>query len=269
VKRLVVTADDVGLHRGMTEGAIEAHRNGVVTACSVVANGVAFEHAVEQLRATPELSVGVHLTLVEERPLSTGGTTLVGSNGLFHESYLAFVPRFAARMISIAEVERELRMQIERVLAAGFSVAHLNGHQHLHLLPRLFALVDRLAAEYRVPSVRIVRERRRGWSGRSGSIAALSALGVRARRKARSATNDRTIGVAMAGHLASPEAIIELLDEVEGTTELVCHPGLGTGELAAAYRWEYQWEAETRALCDPRLEPAMKERGIALVRPGA
>src|SRR4051794_33530066 len=70
--RLIVTADDVGLDRGMTEGAIRAHREGIVTACSVVANGREFDDAVARLRDTPSLEVGVHLALVEERALTTG-----------------------------------------------------------------------------------------------------------------------------------------------------------------------------------------------------
>ena len=65
LRRLIVTADDVGLHPGMTAGAIRAHRDGIVTACSLVANGVAFYDAVERLREVPSLEVGVHLTLVE------------------------------------------------------------------------------------------------------------------------------------------------------------------------------------------------------------
>src|SRR3954451_669240 len=69
-RRLIVTADDVGLHPGMTAGAIRAHREGIVTACSVVANGVAFFDAVERLRDVPSLEIGVHLTLVEERSLT-------------------------------------------------------------------------------------------------------------------------------------------------------------------------------------------------------
>ena len=72
MKQLIVTADDVGLHRGMTEGTIRAHSEGIVTACSVVANGAAFEHAVERLRDMPALAVGVHLSLVEERPVIAG-----------------------------------------------------------------------------------------------------------------------------------------------------------------------------------------------------
>src|SRR3954469_12424652 len=105
-RRLIVTADDVGLHPGMTAGAIRAHREGIVTACSLVANGVAFYDAVERLREVPSLEVGVHLTLVEERSL-TGMPV--------PSSYVGFL----LGQKDVGAIERELRAQIERVLAAG------------------------------------------------------------------------------------------------------------------------------------------------------
>src|SRR5262249_46755977 len=134
-RRLIVTADDVGLDRGMTEGAIRAHREGIVTACSVVANGREFDDAIARLRDAPSLEVGVHLTLVEERALTTGQP--------MPRNYVRFVLG-GARM----DIERELRAQIEKVLATGLRVTHLNGHQHLHQLPRVRRVVSRLANEY-------------------------------------------------------------------------------------------------------------------------
>lgn len=245
-KKLIVTADDAGLHPGMTAGAIEAHRRGIVTACSVVANGAAFEDAVARLRDVPSLAVGVHLTLVEERPLTSMR---------FPKKYTSFVPLYLLRAIGMAGIERELRAQIERVLATGLPVTHLNGHQHLHLLPRIFAVVARLAQEYGIPYIRIVDDR--GGAARPLSMRALSLLGRRARAPF---TNDRTIGVAAAGHL---DDVVPLLDHVEGVTELVTHPGLGV----SGYGWGYAWEQETRALCDPRLPGELAARGIELVAP--
>lgn len=268
MKRLIVTADDVGLHRGMTEGAIRAHLEGVVTACSVVANGAAFEHAAERLREVPSLAVGVHLTLIEERPLSHAPRSLVGRNGLFRENYLSFVPRYCTGRIHMDEIDRELRMQIERVLGAGLVITHVNGHQHLHLLPRIFDLVQLLAEEYAIPYVRIVDERRRGRSPRDAAIATLSSLGRRARKRALVATNDRTIGVGVAGRIASAGDLAALLDDVDGTTELVSHPGIGE-EIARAYSWGYAWQSETDALCDPVLREAIARHGIELVAPGS
>jgi predicted glycoside hydrolase/deacetylase ChbG (UPF0249 family) len=244
---LIVTADDVGLHRGMTEGAIRAHREGIVTACSIVANGAAFDDAVDRLRDIPTLEVGVHLALVEEKPLTPIR---------FPRKYTSFVPLYLARMISIADIERELRAQIERVLKSGLRVTHLNGHQHLHLLPRIFRVVRALAREYTIPYVRIVDDH--GGSARVLSMRALSFLGRGA--KTAGLTNDRTIGVAIAGHLAD---VVPLLEHVRGVTELVTHPGLGV----SGYAWGYDWERETRALCDAHLREELSVRSITLAAP--
>lgn len=246
MKKLIVTADDVGLHRGMTEGAIRAHREGIVTACSIVANGTAFDDAVARMRDVPSLEVGVHLTLVEERPLTAM---------TFPKKWPLFVPLFLARRISLDAVERELRAQIEKVLAAGLRVTHLNGHQHLHVLPRLFALVTSLSREYSIGYVRTIDDR--GSSSRRLPMMALNFLGRRAH-----GTNTRTIGVADAGHRRD---IVPLLDHVDGVTELVTHPGVGV----EGYAWGYDWEAETRALCDPRLREEIARRGIALTAPSS
>jgi predicted glycoside hydrolase/deacetylase ChbG (UPF0249 family) len=241
-RRLIVTADDVGLHRGMTEGAIRAHRDGIVTACSVVANGAAFDDAVARLRDVPSLEVGVHLTLVEER-------SLTGMR--FPRSYAGFV----LGRKDFAAIEREMRAQIERVLATGLRVTHLNGHQHLHMWPGVFRITMRLANDYGIGYVRRVRDRGgKGGVVRRLLIAALNAFG----------SGGSTIGVMEAGHLTA-DRIIDLLPYVGGTTELVTHPGVGVD----AYRhWRYAWDAETEALCDPRVRQAIVDGGIELVAPG-
>lgn len=246
INKLIVTSDDAGLHRGMTEGAIRAHRDGIVTACSVVANGAAFEDAVDRLKDTPTLEVGVHLTLVEERPLTAMR---------FPKKYTTFAPLYVLRAIPMSKIERELRAQIERVLRSGLRVTHLNGHQHLHVLPRLFALVARLAKDYGVPYVRIVDDL--GGAERALSMRVLSMLGRRARA---SFTNDHTIGVANAGHLRD---VLPLLDHVRGVTELVTHPGVDV----SGYEWGYAWDDETRALCAKGLKEEIARRGIELTAP--
>ena len=240
MKRLVVTADDVGLHRGMTEGAIRAHKEGIVTACSISANGRDFDDAVARLRDVPSLEVGVHLTLVEEKSLTTGKT----------------MPRnHAAFVFSAKDVEPELRAQIERVRHSGLRITHLNGHQHLHLWPTVFPIVTKLAVEYGIRYVRRVND----WGGRAG-LGRRAAIGV-LRLLGRGGTNDRTIGVVEAGHLTNVEP---LLDRVEGLTELVTHPGVA---VDAYPHWRYDWDSETRALCAPGLREAISTRGIALVTP--
>lgn len=270
MKTLVVTADDVGLHPGMTRGAVQAYDRGIVTACSVVANGRAFEEAVDILKDRPRLDVGVHLTLVGERPLSPPERvpSLVDGRGAFLKDFRAFTRRYLLGGIAAAEVEQELRRQIERLQAAGLPVVHANSHQHLHVLPRVFEIVLRLAEEHRIPFVRIPREPMAfRLSPRSLQIGILNRIGGTARRRLEVSgsvrSTDRTVGVVEAGGL-NVERLSHILEGVEGLTELVCHPGMGDESLAAEYDWGYGWDRETAALCDPRLPEMLRSRGIGL-----
>lgn len=269
-KRLIVTADDAGLHPGMTSGALAAHEAGIVTAVSVSPNGRAFDDAAARLRERPELDVGAHLTLVGESPLAPSRQvrSLLGRDGRLLPAWPAFARRWLLGRIRPDEAETELRRQIERLLGAGLSVVHLNSHQHLHVLPGLFDLVLRLAEEHRISWVRIPAEPAAALptSPRAAQIALLNALGRRARRRLRPGgpqTARRTLGVLTAGHL-TVEALGRSLDQAGEVSELVCHPGLGDAALAGEYAWGYAWDAETAALCDPRVPDLLRESEIEL-----
>jgi len=271
LRTLVVTADDVGLHPGMTLGALKAHDEGIVTACSVVATGPALDDAVERLRERPGLDVGVHLTFVGERPLSPPERvrSLLAPDGAFLPGFRAFAARYALGRIDDADLEAELRQQIERLLAAGLRLVHANSHQHLHVLPRVFETVLKLAEEYRIPWVRVPRDpvapalSPRG-ALRALEIGILNRIGGAARRQAKGRnvrTPDRTVGILDAGRL-TPERLVHILRDVENVTELVCHPGIGDEALKTAYDWGYGWDGETAALCDPGMRKAIRDGGI-------
>ncbi len=68
MKNLIVNADDLGWTEGVNRGIADAHRNGIVTSASLLANGAAFESAVEMARSAPALGVGVHLNLNDGNP---------------------------------------------------------------------------------------------------------------------------------------------------------------------------------------------------------
>src|SRR5262249_60578911 len=102
------------------------------------------------------------------------------------------------------------------------------------------------------------------------TLAGLNHLGRRARRQLRDhpriAAPQRTLGLLDAGHL-TVERLSRALRFVDGRTgvaELVCHPGLGDRELAAAYGWDYRWDAETAALCDPRVPGMLRDAEVEL-----
>ena len=70
--RLIVNADDFGWTRDVNEGIVYAHRNGILTATTMMAGGTEFEHAVRLARETTSLDVGCHLTLLQTASALTG-----------------------------------------------------------------------------------------------------------------------------------------------------------------------------------------------------
>jgi len=234
--------------------------------------GRAFDQAARLARETPGLDIGIHLTLVEERPLLPAHEipSLVGPEGRFLSHADRFVLRYLAGRIALAEVRRELAEQCRRVLDAGLSPSHVDSHQHLHLLPRLLEVVLELCREFGIPTIRLVHEpwvvRQVGRTppARIGQALILNALSRRAGLRQRSGV-DGFLGFLCAGRLDERE-MLRLLEHLpnHGTWELGCHPGLPDGETPYPH-WGYHWENELAALTSPRVRALVERRGIRLV----
>ena len=60
IKKLRINADDFGLTKGVTDGVLYAHLNGIVTHTSIMAQGLDFQRAVQIAKDTPSLGIGCH-----------------------------------------------------------------------------------------------------------------------------------------------------------------------------------------------------------------
>jgi len=69
VKQLIITADDFGAAVEVNEGVERAHRDGILSAASLMVAGAAAGDAVTRAKAMPQLRVGLHLVLVEGKPV--------------------------------------------------------------------------------------------------------------------------------------------------------------------------------------------------------
>lgn len=59
-RKLIVSADDFGLDRQITDAIIDCHVNGIVTSTSLIANAPATVHACSRAKDISSLAVGVH-----------------------------------------------------------------------------------------------------------------------------------------------------------------------------------------------------------------
>ena len=151
--RLVIRCDDVGMCHAVNRAFGELVAAGLPLSASVMTPCPWFLEAAAILARHREVSVGVHLTLNSEWESYKWGPvagrsrvpSLVDANGYLLPSEAAF----AARGPDLAEVEVELRAQIDRALVAGLKVDYLDAHmQTAYSTPALRALVEKLAREY-------------------------------------------------------------------------------------------------------------------------
>jgi hopanoid biosynthesis associated protein HpnK len=285
MKQLIVNADDFGLTKRVSEGIVDAHRHGVVSSTTLMANGGAFEAAVALRRQAPHLGIGVHLNLSEGIPVSPALRipSLLNARGRLYLTPGRLWRAIVTRQVSLADVETELRAQIAKIQRAGILPTHCDGHKHVHVLPGVSDIVIRLAREFSIPSVRCPLEEPPGLfdmlDNRRISRASVlkqylvgrgvSALARRFRQKlaeAGLACPTHFYGISQTGFLDA-RGIHEVLRQLpEGTSELMCHPGYADAALAkTGTRLLVQREIEKFALCSPFLGSFLEVSGIRLV----
>ncbi len=222
---MIINADDLAWSRSVDRGIIEAHRAGMVTSASLLATGASFDHAVSLAQATPSLSVGMHLSFYRGTtilaPERVSGIT--GPDGLLLGSWTSIVSRLVAGTFDLGQLEGELRAQVDRAREAGIQPTHLDGEKHLHLWPSVFDIVCRLAVEYDIREVRVVRER----PSVRPIPAGLTWLSARAARVAKGCglvVSDATIGLTEAA--TDLAALARLLRRARAPhVEFIVHPG--------------------------------------------
>ncbi|MFJ7684938.1 chitin disaccharide deacetylase [Peribacillus butanolivorans] len=145
--KLIVNSDDFGYSRGINFGIIDSHKYGILNSATLMTNMPGAEHAFELAKENPKLQVGIHLVLTCGRPLLDNVSSLVDDNGNFKK----LNDLYKHKGIILEDVEREWTAQIEKFLASGITPTHFDSHHHVHTLPELLPVVQRLSKKYSLP----------------------------------------------------------------------------------------------------------------------
>ncbi len=251
--RLIITADDFGAAPEVNEAVALAHTQGVLTAASLMVGAPAAEEAVAIARALPTLRVGLHLVLVEGRPVLAPSkvSALVGPDGRF----LTDMARLGAAIFFRADARRQIAAEIEAQFAAfaatGLALDHANAHKHFHLHPTICGLMIRVGRRHGLTAVRAPVEPRAILRAiepdTPGTLADVFVDGwarlARARlRGAGLAVPDQVFGLAWSGAMTERRlaGLIEHLPP--GLTEIYTHPAIREGYRDSAPGYHYRDE---------------------------
>jgi chitin disaccharide deacetylase len=271
VKRLIVTADDYGAAPEVNQAVERAHRDGILSAASLMVAGAAANDAVQRARVMPGLRVGLHLVLVDGRPVLPAAAVpdLVDKSGNFRND----MARSGAAMFFLPRVRAQLAAEIEAQFAGfeatGLKLDHVNAHKHFHLHPTIAALIVKLGKKHDVRGARVPLEPQavlgRIEKHKVSGVVALTApfaRGLRSRfRRAGITAPDHVFGLAWSGAMTVTRlaGLIEHLPE--GLSEIYTHPATGPYPGSAP---GYLYGEELAALTDPGLAGLIAAKGIRM-----
>ncbi len=271
VRSLAITADDYGLDAAVNRGIEVLAASGYITGTSVMLHAEAVLDRVDHLNG--QTSLGVHLTLVEERPLLAGDSglaPLLDADGRLPRNYRSLFAQVLARPAVLPALAREAAAQVERFLSLGLKLDFINSHQHVHLFPPIWLALFPLLKRYPVAVRGSRRLPKLGFSSQAlVNLAAWISWWLRPLPKH---PTTHPLGISAAGKLTLESAAksvseaVALYDDVDGIVpELVTHPGHVSPAMEVRYpHWNYHWQEELELLRSEAFKELIEGAGFVL-----
>jgi predicted glycoside hydrolase/deacetylase ChbG (UPF0249 family) len=253
---VIVGADDLGLSPGVTQGILDAYRDGVVRSTSLLVTFEGGQEAATLARAEPGLEIGLHLDLVGGRPASDPSNvrSLVDRDGRFHR-----LPQFTARLLSgrirLAEIGTEVRAQVARAREWGIEPRAWDSHRHTHLIPPASRVISAIARQEGVRYLRRAHPPRLAATTKAQLLRAASIFAAPLHRGLPG--NDWFVDLTALPKRPDP-ATVALYAAYPGLGEIVAHPGRpdhalrATGDSLTLRRFD-----DLAILTDPLLKSAL------------
>jgi len=267
---LIIHSDDAAMSHSVNRATIDAMEKGFVSSCSIMVPCPWFPEFAEWARQHPEKDFGIHLTLNSEfgsyRWGSVAGRdkvpTLVDKDGYLFKSKEEVIAR--ARP---AEVEIELRAQIDRALAAGIRLSHLDTHMGTVVSTGdMLDIYVRLGVEYNLP-VMIMRNLDPALAAgypdlvrRNGEyIQQLEAKGLPAIDYLYQFYDGKD-------HDARQKRYLETIRNLKpGVTQMIIHCGYDDSELRAITGSHFLRDDDRRIFSDPAVRQQIEAMGVEII----
>ena len=275
LNKVIITGDDFGLAIPVNEAIVEAHRNGVLTTASLMAGAGYFQDAVDRARRHPSLKVGLHLTLVEGRPVLPPEQVpdLVDPVGSFSTRLARAGFKFFFYPGIRKQLEAEIRAQFEVFRKTGLALDHANAHNHMHLHPTVLGLLLKVGKEYGLKAVRVPNEpplrswkasRKALWPRLSSWLFLYPWTALMKRRLGRAGLrcNDFLFGMTDSGAMTAGLTLRLIGNLPAGITEFCFHPATRRCAELDQTMPLYRHEDELRALTSESLLQALKAAGV-------
>jgi predicted glycoside hydrolase/deacetylase ChbG (UPF0249 family) len=159
---LIINADDLAIHPSINAGIFSAYRRGILTSATMLMTTAYVEETVRELRSEP-LPHGIHLSLTLGKATATAGDVpdLIDQLGnLKCSARQLLLCQFAGKSQRLlGQIRCEFQAQLDLALDHGLRPTHVDSHQHVHMNPAIYAIVESLLPRYGIKRLRFSREK--------------------------------------------------------------------------------------------------------------
>lgn len=285
-KFVVVNADDLGLCPGTNKAIIEAHTKGVLTSASLLATCPGFLDAVRKIKRNKKLGIGIHLSLTLGKSVLPKKIVpdLVNEQRMFYPGYKRLLLSDHRKIRE--QIRLEFEAQIKKITDKGIRLDHIDSQEHVHMIPYIYEIVLSLAAKYKIPFVRLSKDKILITSNHMHNIHpfinknliklfllnTLAAKNIKMKH-IQSKYPRAFFGVYHTGHMAASvfDAIIK--DIKPGVAEILTHPGYAVNDTSfdfesqkmLSFMTNENRKKELEVLLDQNLKKVFKENDIILI----
>jgi len=163
MNKIIISCDDLGVSEETNLGIKECLIQKVATSSSIIANGNAYDHALNHVVKKDVIKFfGIHLNITEGKALNSKSINNISNNeGEFKFSAKKyFLLNFGNSKNNLKNlVYEEFKSQIFKVLNDGIKISHFDSHEHIHHSPWIFKIVETLGKEFNIRKIRFVNEK--------------------------------------------------------------------------------------------------------------
>lgn len=155
--KVIIECDDFGLNYGFSDAIFRSLAQKTAKSTCIRINGYAYKYTLSLLRSKlKDIDLGIHIDLTHG-PFITKIPLLFKSN--YSLTYLEYFLRLLFNDKKLLKaIENEVDAQLKKAKIDKLNISHVNGHDHIHMIPKIFEVFCKYAIKYNINKIRIVNE---------------------------------------------------------------------------------------------------------------
>ncbi len=161
-KKAIIVADDFTMSEGVDESISKLLEQNRIHYTSTLVTSDRFKNLISNAKQINNIKskIGLHLDFTFGKAVSIKEKSLItDDNGYFNKGFIHILYLSIIKSKQLQSlVAQEIKSQIELLQQIISTPTHIDGHQHIHMIPLIWKTLDKINQQYKIPRIRFINE---------------------------------------------------------------------------------------------------------------